>query len=268
MLADDVLQQMYALAHCLHPDPGVALAVTLEACERIALLRRLQDRGTGHDRLSLPEACLPQYCVYLASDVRERAQERPRPGQHLRDRPTPDDWLVRYLKCLVWWTMDRNACHVAVALGCFLYGYPPGDIATLAPELFHLQHIGRIQRWLTHQLHARFQRAHIFIGEPPTLCTHPPTAHERRLIHHALALFTPWGSPHLPAPTSTRSLLETHFGGASPNSDWDRIHALIDPACAGLPWLIREYNARFPAQSALRLEDPDHMLEIPCFAPS
>ena len=118
----------YKLAHCLHPDNGIALAVTLEACDRIALLRRMQDRRTGHYRFRLPEACLPQYCVYLASDAREREQERLRPGKEPRYRPTPDDYLVRYIKFLIWWTMDRNACHVAVALGCFLYGYQPGEI--------------------------------------------------------------------------------------------------------------------------------------------
>ena len=77
MLADDDVQRMYDLARFLHPDPGVALAVTLEAWDRLALLQRLQDRQTGRSWLRLPEACLPQYCVYLPSDVRERDQERP-----------------------------------------------------------------------------------------------------------------------------------------------------------------------------------------------
>jgi hypothetical protein len=121
MFADHDLQRMYELAHFLHPDHESALAVTLEACERVALVRRIRDRRTGHYRRRLPEAWLPQYCVYMASDAHERDQERPRPGQEPRYRPTPDDRLVRYIKCLIWWTMDRNACHVAVALGCFLH---------------------------------------------------------------------------------------------------------------------------------------------------
>jgi hypothetical protein len=78
MLTGHVLEKMYTLAHCLHHDNGVALAVTLEACERIPLLRRPQDRRTGHYRLRVPESSLPQYCLYLASDVRERQQERQR----------------------------------------------------------------------------------------------------------------------------------------------------------------------------------------------
>jgi hypothetical protein len=267
MLSDNILQRMYDLAHCLHPDNGIALAVTLDACERLALTRRLHDRRTGHYRIRLPEACLPQYCVYLASDARERAQEHPRPGEEPRYYPSPDDWLVRYIKALIWWTMDRNACHVAVALACFLYGYQSGEIVSLAPEIFNQHNIRRVKARLAYQIHARFQSANIMTGEPYTLCTRPPTEHERQLVHQSLALFTPWGAPHLSTPASDWSILETHFDGVCGGSDWNRIHALIDPSCAGLPRLIREYNASFPNWSTARLEDPDHKLAIPCFAP-
>jgi hypothetical protein len=267
MLTDDVLEKRYTLAHCLHPDAGVALSVTLEACDRITLLRRIQDRHTGQYRHRLPEACLPQYCVYLASHARERAQECPRPGKDPRYRPTPDDYLVRYIKALIWWTMDRNACHVAVALGCFLYGYQPSEIVSLAPEIFSHNNIRRVKRRLAHQIQARFRCANTVVGEHTTLGTRPPTAHERQLVHDALALFTPWGVPHIPAPSPDRSLLETHFDGVFTRSDWERIHALIDPTCAGLPRLIREYNESFPGESSARLRDPDHALEVPCFNP-
>jgi hypothetical protein len=267
MLTDDDLQKMYDLAHCLHPDNGIALSVTLEACDRISLIRRIQDRRAGLYRRRLPEVCLPQYCVYLASDARERAQESWRPVQDPRYRPTPDDWLIRYIKCLVWWTMDRNACHVAVALGCFLHGYQPGDIASLAPEFFNSHNIRRVKRRLAHQLQARFQRVHIFIGEHHMLHTRSPTDDERRLVRHALTLFTPWGCPHVPSPAADRCILETYFGWASAHSDWERIHALIDPVHAGLPRLIREYNQHLPRESGMRLDDPDHKLAIPCFNP-
>jgi hypothetical protein len=266
MHRDDVLERMYQLAYGLHPDHGVALSVTLEACERLALIRRLQDRRTGHYRIRLPEACLPQYCVYLASDARERAQERPGPGQNPGYHPSPDDWLVRYVKALVWWTMDRNACHVAVALGCFLYDYQPGEIVSLAPEVFNRHNIRRVKARLAQQIHVRFQTANIMGGEPDMLYTRPPTEHERQLVHRSLTLFTPWGAPHLPTPSLNGSLLETHFDGVCGGSDWDRMHALIDPSCAGLPRLIREYNASFPSASSARLEDPDDTLAIPCFA--
>jgi hypothetical protein len=265
MLTDDALQKMYELARCLHPDNGVALSVTLEACERISLIRRIQHRRTGHYRQRLPEVCLPQYCVYLASDMRERDQERSRSGKEPRYRPTADDWLVRYIKSLVWWTMDRNACHVAVALGCFLYRYQPGEIANLAPEIFNQHNIRRVKSRLAHQIQARFQNANIVIGEHYALRTRAPTEHERGLVHHALAMFTPWVSADVLTPAPLISLLETHFDGASARSDWDRIHALIDPAGGGLPRLIREYNESLPRWSDVRLDDPDLRLAVPCF---
>src|SRR5687768_7215720 len=59
---------------------------------------------TGHAWRRLPDSWLPQYCVYLASDPHERAHERPRPGRAPRERPTRDDYVVCYVKCLVWWT--------------------------------------------------------------------------------------------------------------------------------------------------------------------
>jgi hypothetical protein len=265
MLTDRDVHRMYDLSYCLHPADGLALSVTLEACERVTLLRRVQDRCTGHSRPRLPESCLPQYCVYLASDARERAQERPRPGQSLRQRPTPDDWLVRYIKALVWWTMDRPACHVAVALGCFLYSYQPDDIARLAPHLFRHHHARQIKRRLADQIQARFQHAHLIAGEDHVLCTRPPTDHERQLVYHALAMFTPWGCPHVPTLASGQSMLSTYFDEVPARSDWERIHALIDPTCAGLARLIREYNESLPGGSDARLADPEDALMIPCF---
>jgi hypothetical protein len=267
MLTDYDLQRMYELADGLHPHPGIALAVTLEACERLTLVRRLHDRRTGRYRLRLPEARLPHYCVYLASEAGERDQECPLQGETPVYRPTPDDYLVRYLKCLVWRTMDRNASHVAVALGCFLYGFQPSDMASLAPEVFHYHNIRCEKQRLAKQLKTRLQGVPMFRDGPPTLRTRPPTAHDRQLVHRALTIFTPWGASDDTSPAPTLSLLDTHFGWASVRSEWDQIHALINPTGGGLPRLIREYIASFPPGSDVRMEDPEHALGIPCFHP-
>jgi hypothetical protein len=172
---------------------------------------------------------------------------------------------VRYIKALVWWTMDRNACHVAVALGCFLHGYRSAEIASLAPDFFNQHNIWRVKRRLALQLEARFQSANIFQSDQHTLLTRPPTEHERGLVQHSLAMFAPWGAPHIPSPTPDKSILETYFDWPSAQSDWDRIHALIDPTCVGLPQLMREYNHHFPQGSDMRHDDPDRKLQIPCF---
>jgi len=258
---------MYELASFLHPNPEVALTVTLEAADRLALLRRLSEQPTGPAWHRLPEAWLPQYCVYLASDPHERAHERPRPGRAPRERPTRDDYVVRYVKCLVWWTIDRTACHVAVALGCFLYRYPPSALVRLAPALCQPDQFLRLRARLAQQLQARFPRAHVFPGDHARRRTRVPTAHDHQLVQRALTMFTPWGTAHVPPPAVDQSLLETHFDRASARSDWDRIHALINPGNAGPPRLIREYNVPLPPGSARRLAEPDTLLAIPHFAP-
>ncbi len=65
-----------------------------------------------------------------------------------------------------------------------------------------------------------------------------------------------------PQPTYSANTLCSGFTTIGLGPD---IHALIDPACAGLPRLIREYHASFLTGSAPRFEDPDHTLEIPAF---
>jgi hypothetical protein len=266
MLADDVLQPMYDLACFLHPDPAVASAVTLAAGERLTLLQRLQARRPADAWRRLPEACLPQYCVYLASNPHERAQERPRAAQDPREPPTADDYLVRYLKCLVWWTMDQHCSHMAVALGCFLYAYQPGDLVPLAPAFF-TRNLPRVRTRLVSRLHARFPGAHLFGGDHGAPRTRPPTVRERQLVQQALAMFTPWGAAHIPPLGLDHSMRDSHFGAASVRSNWDRIHALIEPTGAGLPRLIREYNHQFPTGSARRLNEADRNMAIPRFAP-
>jgi hypothetical protein len=117
---------------------------------------------------------------------------------------------VRDRKLFVWQTMDQHASHVAMALVCFLYGYAPGDLAQLTSAFLN-QNIQRIRRQLVHQLHARKPGVNLFQGDDDTRRTRLPTAHERWLVRHALAVFTPSGSVHIPAQAADRSILDTHF---------------------------------------------------------
>jgi hypothetical protein len=82
-----------------------------------------------------------------------------------------------------------------------------------------------------------------------------------------LTLFTPWGTAHVSAPTLGQSLLATHVARASARSDWDRIHALINPTDAGFPRLIHEYNQPFLLGDPQRLAESETLLAIPCVAP-
>jgi hypothetical protein len=156
---------------------------------------------------------------------------------------------------------------VAVALGCLLYRYPPEALVRLAPALCPPAQILRIRARLVSRLQARFPRAHLFASDHGTSRMRRLTAHDRDLVARALTRFTPWGAAHVPAPALDRSLLATHFAPASVCSDWDRIHALINPTDAGFPRLIREYNQSFRAGDTQRLAEAGTMLAIPRFAP-
>jgi hypothetical protein len=131
-----------------------------------------------------------------------------------------------------------------------------------------LLNIRRVKRRLAQKLHTRFARTYRFAGTPPTLSTHHATDHEHQVVHDALALCTPWDAPPLVPSVPLISQLNTHFGAASTCSDWDRIHALINPARGGLAGLIRDYNAGLPRASAVGLADPDERLAIPDLYPS
>ena len=90
-----------------------------------------------------------------------------------------------------------------MALGCFLYRYPPDALVRLAPALCDPHQIQRIRMRLTQRLQARFPRAHVFEGDYVTRRTRLPTAHDQRLVQRALAMFTPWGRPTCPRRPST-----------------------------------------------------------------
>jgi hypothetical protein len=64
-----------------------------------------------------------------------------------------------------------------------------------------------------------------------------------------------------PILTTHISISESHFDGVSGASDWDRIHAVVDPACAGLPGVIHAYDGSFRRESGVRLDDLEHTEE-------
>jgi hypothetical protein len=201
--------------------------------------------------------------VYQASDPWERDQESANPRRKPGYRPTHDDMLGRYVKFLVWQTMDRRAAYTAVGLGCLLYTYRPGEICMLAEDLFDDSNIRRIKRWLTDRMTSRFRNAPIFSDDYHTFRTRPPTEHDRSVVHNALVAFTPWACRHSPPQPSQVPILEAYFGRSSSQSELDRIRVLIDPVHAGLPRIVREYNHGLPRQSDSRLADPDHKLRVP-----
>jgi hypothetical protein len=181
-------------------------------------------------------------------------------------QPTREDLVIRYVKLLVWKTMDRQSCHAAIGLGCHLYQYRPEQISVLAPELFDKANIRRINAYRLDEISNRFPDL-AMVSRPPygerKVQTRPPSASEHELVLSALATVTPWWTPHL---HPTESMLAL-FSNRHPKREWKRIHALIDPDCAGLARLIRAYNYSIRG-NPVPLGDPDDQFEVPKFASS
>jgi hypothetical protein len=197
MLPNHEVQKVYDLAYYLHPDKRIALPITMAACEQFPLLQQNQAKRAETQRpykLKLSREGLLQMSVYQASDPWERDQESANPRRKPGYRPTHDDMLGRYVKFLVWQTMDRRAAYTAVGLGCLLYTYRPGEICMLAEDLFDDSNIRRIKRWLTDRMTSRFRNAPIFSDDYHTFRTRPPTEHDRSVVHNALVAFTPWAA--------------------------------------------------------------------------
>ncbi len=271
------LRQAFRLAYALHPEPTreLALAIVLEAQERTlpglrATQRKRQGRTPslaapetrGRYHVVVPEEALLQVAVYEVSERVERGQEEGNPDTLLPVyAPTAEDGLMRYIKLLVWRTMTRWSWPVAVGLGCHLYTYTPDEIALVGTW----QPNPRTTRELRDLITTRF----CHLAPAALLPTRCPTAAEREIVTAALEVFAPWTGivSHLALPPRA-SILESLFDVQLDRSDpheWRRIHALIDPACAGLACLVDECNASRPRQ-AERLSSPPSKLRLPDFA--
>ena len=242
----------------------------------------------------LPEACRFQYTVYSVSARWERDQEGP---QRLPPRysPTRDDCLVRYVKFLIWKTTDQARFHYVVGgLGCLLYTYSPQEIGTVAShfwgepidvarivdgyrfnEKVHGQIKERVGKGIRGWVIERFQSTGLELDGPGAIGTRGPHDHETALVEHACEVCTPWGSsdvdppPQAPPEASPEGAwtawYQQRVAWAQAWSDWQRVHALIHPACGGVPQLIHTYNAETATMPSERLPDPQDKLRIPRF---
>jgi RNA polymerase sigma factor (sigma-70 family) len=241
----------------------------LDACEHISIIKKLQERrpeATRPFKLKIPEESLLQLGIYWASEIWEKDQESKHPKKEPAYRPTYDDLLIRYVKTLAWKSMDRHSRVAAVGLGCLLFTYQPHEVSSLAEDHFDSDNIRRDKRWMFEQIKRRFQGAEGLTNGNEQVVLEVPSRHQRELIQQSLSRFAPWCSCST-ATTQTRatSLLETYFDKDSKKSEWERVHVIFDPACGGLPRLVREYNSAYSRGNAMRLDDPEDKLGSPKF---
>jgi Domain of unknown function (DUF4407) len=271
VFSDKEIQGAFHLAYLLHPNMAVAYSIALDAIDRYFLQKRLQERRPKAKKQpfknQLSDPALLQTSLYLASDLWERDQERLLPRKTPYYKPDVNDLIVRYVKFLIWETMERSSSYVAVGIGSFLYTYRTSEINNLAPDHFKDDNIRRIKAGIINAIRKRFEQHNIAPEDSPFLITRVPTDSERALVHGALTSFAPWVIEHASASSAGAPILEIYFGYESEKSEWERNHALIDLGCAGLRLLIQEFNANSSRENDMRLDNPDEKLEIPDFGP-
>lgn len=269
LLTNDTLQKAFPIINSLHRDRGVALCVLLDACEHISISKKTQEKRpeSAHPfKLKIPDQSLLQLCAYWASEIWERDQESKHPIKQPTYRPTYDDLLVRYVKTLAWKSMDRHSRVAAVGLGCLLFTYQPHEISSLAEDHFDSDNIRRDKKWMFEQLKSRFQETGELTNDNEQIVFEVPSRHQRELIQQSLSRFAPWCSCSTATNlTPATSLLETYFDKDSKKSEWERVHVIFDPACGGLPRLVREYNSTYSRGNVMRLDDPEDKLGSPKF---
>jgi len=267
VIQDEVIQEMFGLAFFTHRDREVAIEVVLDTLVRIPLVRDIQDERPKAKKmqpykLRIPEDLLPRFCLYLASDLWERDQEKAEPKKRPVYRPDDADYLIRYIKFLVWQTMDRNSRYAAVALGCLLHNYGPTQISDLSPAFFNGNNIRNTKKWLADRIRARFNRMNVVNPDNAQIISRLPIDGERNLVQQALEMFSDNNHIHIQPRTF---ILDTVFANGSLHTERERVHAVACPVCGGLPKLIREWNDLFETTSRCRLADPETKLRVPTF---
>src|SRR5882672_4938409 len=157
------LQELLGLVFTLHPNRNVAECVLLDLYDKVELLASLQlarDKkrevrfSESYYKIVAARRSLVQVAAYVASEEWECDQENIMPRKHPVYRPTATDLLVRYIKALVWWAMERRVPYAATAIGCSLYTYPPSKIGELV--VWAANNIRRVHSSTLARLQARF----------------------------------------------------------------------------------------------------------------
>ena len=268
MITSAELNRAFHIAYCLHPDRAVAMKVLLDACDQIDVFLKNQQRLplTRHPYLQrIPREGILQACVFRASDAWERDQENVTPHKLPRYRPGRDDFLIRYVKFLVWQGILRHSSfYTALGVGCFLYRYLPSEIANLSIDHFDQFNIRRQKSTLTEHLINRFPSAQLLDGGKQFKMRKPNEC-DLEMIGEAMEIFAPWLPPDLAITEFNGYLLDKYFGYSSSHSEWERKHILVSPKCGGLARLILEYNASLTKGSSVKLRNPEENLFVPDF---
>jgi hypothetical protein len=276
-LEKELLTQGYALAYFLHPVKAIAREITIEAWDHLRVLDQRQDGRRRYlprkrrNRTLLDMTGLFQQALCLVSDRWEQDQESGSPWRTANTyKPIAEDYLLRYVKFLLWKTMDRLPPYRALGLGCLLYTYAPQEVAAFTTEAWNSSNFRHVKGDLLHGVRERFPIATSTV--PPyqeeKITGRSPNDRELDMITAMLKIFTAWRKgPGHPCPllrqgtTTMRDLFRDAESVLQALAE-DQKHALACPTCGGIPELVHDYNRH----SRPLLPDPAGKLHIPLFA--
>lgn len=268
MLTEESIQQVFSLAYSLHPHRVVAWEVTREALRRGKVMSRTQgSRPTSHRpyKQKLEESNLLRASVFEISEKWEKDQESRSPKREPIYIPTTEDLLFRYLKTLVWHSMNRDSVYAAIGIGGLLFTYPTNEIAAVSVDFFDNENIRRLKRWLLMKMENRFSDVMVIPNDSGGQSAPKPSEYQMAFVDKALRTLAPLVSDHPGACTSSGMLLNEFFGYDSIRTEKERSHLILNTECGGWARLVNEYNEFHSGISGKQLDEPIDRLRIPLF---
>jgi hypothetical protein len=265
MQTAESIQQAFGLAHSLHPHREVAWEVTRDAVKLSRVISTRQDVRPAAGRpykQKLFESNLLRLGVFMASEKWEKDQESRSPNLTPRYIPTKEDLLYRYLKTLVWHTMDRPCVYAAVGVGALLFSFRTGEIASVSVDFFDDLNIRRKKEWLLEKVVSRFRDVMVIPAGSGVKESPPPTEYQLAFVNKSLATLAPQADAHPYDCKAGGALFDEYFCFDSPRTEAERVHLIINAECCGWARLVEEYNRLSPRN---RLEDPAGKLCLPIF---
>jgi hypothetical protein len=265
MQTAESIQQAFGLAHSLHPHREVAWEVTRDALKFSRVISYRQDVRPAAGRpykQRLFESNLLRLGVFMASEKWEKDQESRSPKLTPKYTPTKEDLLYRYLKTLVWHTMDRPCVYAAVGVGALLFSYRTSEIAAVSVDFFDDLNIRRKKEWLIEKVVSRFRDMMVIPEGSGVKASPPPTEYQLAFVNKSLATLAPLADGHPRDCEAEGGLLGEHFRFDSPRTEVERVHLITNTECCGWARLVEDYNRLSPHN---RLEDPAGKLSLPLF---
>jgi hypothetical protein len=268
MLFEEDFQHAFKVAHGLHPIREIAWKVTRAGIRNAKQKLADQNRrppSTRENKQRFPFRNALLAGVFAASEIWERDQDSRQPAKTPLYKPTNEDDFMRYIKNLIWHSMDRNSEWVSIAIGHFLFRYSLEHIARLS-EYFDRPNTSRTKKFIFERIEDRFHWNLVGATSNPNIRN--ATEQEFQFVQQILAEFAPLADNHPNCCPASTSLLETYLFPDSQVPEADRIHALINSECAGWARFVDEFNGHPSTSIENRLPDPRDQLRVPIYVDS